>query len=251
MTEEQWLQCRNPHDLLDFFQEASERKLRLFSAACCRRVWSLLIDSRSRKAIDVSERFADGLTPTEDMFSAAREAQTAADELDVAEEPLLGAANAATAATLAIREPTCYDPGFYPADHQLVAETIALVGLGGDKVAKLYLDPEITNDFSKKVHEEKAIQIRFLHDIFGNPYRSVTADPSWLSWNDGAISRLVQPIYEERILPAGTLDSARLLILADALEEAGCTDQQILTHLRSGGEHYRGCWVIDLLLSKQ
>jgi hypothetical protein len=72
-----------------------------------------------------------------------------------------------------------------------------------------------------------------------------------LAWNDGTILRLAQAAYEDPILPAGTLDNTRLLILADALEEAGCTDEQILTHLRSGGEHYRGCWVIDLLLGKQ
>jgi hypothetical protein len=55
----------------------------------------------------------------------------------------------------------------------------------------------------------------------------------------------------DRILPDGTLDNTRLLILADALEETGYTDEQILTHLRGGGDHYRGCWVIELLLGKQ
>jgi hypothetical protein len=90
-----------------------------------------------------------------------------------------------------------------------------------------------------------------VREIVGNPFCLPLISPSILAWNDGTIIRLAQTLYENRILPAGTLDNTRLLILADALEEAGCMDEQILTHLRSGGEHYRGCWVIDLLLGKQ
>jgi hypothetical protein len=73
---------------------------------------------------------------------------------------------------------------------------------------------------------------------------------TWLTWNDAAVVCLAQAAYDERILPTGTLDNARLAVLADALEEAGCTDVQILTHLRGGGEHYRGCFVVDALLGK-
>jgi hypothetical protein len=97
---------------------------------------------------------------------------------------------------------------------------------------------------------EQSFQCDLLRDIFGNPFRRIVFCSAWLSWNDSIVVRLAQAAYDDRILPAGTLDNTRLLILADALEEAGCTDEQILTHLRSGGEHYRGCWVIDLLLGK-
>jgi hypothetical protein len=62
--------------------------------------------------------------------------------------------------------------------------------------------------------------------------------------------RLAQAAYEDRHLPAGTLDDTRLLILADALEEAGCSDAAILGHLRGPGPHVRGCWVLDLILGK-
>jgi hypothetical protein len=63
------------------------------------------------------------------------------------------------------------------------------------------------------------------------------------------VVRLAQATYEERHLPEGTLDNTRLLILADALEEAGCTDTDILCHLRGPGPHVRGCWVADLVRS--
>jgi hypothetical protein len=61
---------------------------------------------------------------------------------------------------------------------------------------------------------------------------------------------LAQAAYDQRELPAGHLDRARLAILADALEEAGCTDQTILGHLRGPGPHVRGCWAVDLILGK-
>ena len=56
--------------------------------------------------------------------------------------------------------------------------------------------------------------------------------------------------YEVRTLPAGTLDPDRLAILADALEDAGCTNADVLDHCRGAGPHVRGCWVVDLLLGK-
>jgi hypothetical protein len=70
-----------------------------------------------------------------------------------------------------------------------------------------------------------------------------------LSWNDGCVARLARAAYDDR-LPEGGLDPARLAVLADALEEAGCRDADILGHCRSGGEHFRGCWLVDLLLGK-
>jgi hypothetical protein len=56
---------------------------------------------------------------------------------------------------------------------------------------------------------------------------------------------------DERVLPAGHLDNDRLAILADALEDAGCTDQAILGHLRGPGHHVRGCWAVDALLGRK
>jgi hypothetical protein len=61
--------------------------------------------------------------------------------------------------------------------------------------------------------------------------------------NNAAIPKLAQPIYDERAFD-------RLPLLADALVAAGCTNEEILAHCRSGGEHVRGCWVVDLILGK-
>jgi hypothetical protein len=94
---------------------------------------------------------------------------------------------------------------------------------------------------------ERIRQAALLRDILGNPFRPATIEPAWRTPDVVAHAQL---IYNERHLPAGTLDNARLAVLADALEEAGCQDVQILWHLRSGGDHVRGCWVLDLLLGK-
>jgi hypothetical protein len=96
--------------------------------------------------------------------------------------------------------------------------------------------------------DEKSAQSNLVRDIFGNPFRRVTVSPFVQKWNDSVVIRLAQAAYEEQHLPAGTLDSSRLAILADALEEAGCTDADILGHLRGPGPHVRGCWPVDLCL---
>jgi hypothetical protein len=72
----------------------------------------------------------------------------------------------------------------------------------------------------------------------------VPLHPSWLRWDDGTIPKLAQAIYDERAFD-------HLPVLADALEEAGCANADILAHCRGPGEHVRGCWVVDLLLGKE
>ncbi len=89
--------------------------------------------------------------------------------------------------------------------------------------------------------------IELLRDIFGNPFRPVALDRAWLT---STVTMLAQAAYEDRRLPAGTLDPDRLAILADALEDAGCTDEAILSHCRNPGRHGRGCWPVDLLLER-
>jgi hypothetical protein len=85
-----------------------------------------------------------------------------------------------------------------------------------------------------------AEQCHFLRDIFGNPFRSITFSTAWCT--DTAIARARQ-MYESR-------DFAAMPILADALQDAGCDNDDILDHCRRPGEHVRGCWAVDLVLGK-
>jgi hypothetical protein len=80
-----------------------------------------------------------------------------------------------------------------------------------------------------------------LHDIFGNPFRPVTFSPAWRTYNALA---LAQQMYDSR-------DFSVVPILADALQDAGCDNEDILNHCRdAGAAHVRGCWVVDLVLGK-
>jgi hypothetical protein len=91
---------------------------------------------------------------------------------------------------------------------------------------------------------EQAVQCQLLRDIFGpTPFKVVPLDQTILKWNNGTVVKTAQSIYDDRAFD-------RLPILADALEEANCTDAEILTHCRGAGPHVRGCWFVDLILGK-
>jgi hypothetical protein len=95
-----------------------------------------------------------------------------------------------------------------------------------------------------------AAQAALLREIIGNPRRRVHADEAWLRWDGGTVPKLARLAYEERSLPGGALAPARLAVLADALEEAGCAEEALLSHCRQPGPHVRGCWAVDLLLGQ-
>jgi hypothetical protein len=95
--------------------------------------------------------------------------------------------------------------------------------------------------------QERRSECHLVREVFGNPFRPVSLSPTWRT---PQVVALAQADYEQRELPAGTLDPARLAVLADALEEAGCDQADLLGHLRGPGPHVRGCWAVDLLLGK-
>jgi hypothetical protein len=82
---------------------------------------------------------------------------------------------------------------------------------------------------------------RLVRDVFGNPFRPVLFDPAWVTSN---VLSLARTAYEETSFD-------KLPLLANALEEVGCTTSDFLAHCREPGPHVRGCWVVDLVLGKQ
>ncbi|HEY7315564.1 MAG TPA: hypothetical protein VH643_39915 [Gemmataceae bacterium] len=99
-------------------------------------------------------------------------------------------------------------------------------------------------DAARSLQPFGAAQAALLRDICGPlPFRPTTLDSAWLSWHGGLLASIAWQMYDSR-------DFADMPVLADALEEAGCQNQDILSHCRSGGDHVRGCWVIDALLGK-
>jgi hypothetical protein len=82
-----------------------------------------------------------------------------------------------------------------------------------------------------------------LRDLFGNPFRPARLDRAVRAWDGGTLGRLARVLYEEG-------QFGDLPVLADALEDAGCTDETVLGHCRAPGGHVRGCWVLDLLVER-
>jgi len=87
---------------------------------------------------------------------------------------------------------------------------------------------------------ELVAQSAMLRDVFGNPFRPVTFDSGWRTTT---AHQLAQGMYDSR-------DFLTMPILADALQDAGCENDDILDHCRGPGPHVRGCWVVDLVLDK-
>jgi hypothetical protein len=242
MTEAEWLTCTDPQPMLRFLRgQSSERKLRLFAVACCRRLGEFLLDERVRSAVEVAERFADGTVGQEAREDAKNEADEAALELldDVEERRIVksyafwSAARAAHAAVC-----TAADP-----DGPL-AERAAEVAAAG---VECYVRDELhdSENAPAALQAEKVTQAELVRDLFGPlPFRTVTINPLWLAWNGGTVVKLAQGIYDDRGFD-------RLPVLADALEEASCTDPDLLGHCREPGPHVRGCWILDRLLGKE
>jgi hypothetical protein len=232
MTEAEWLACTDPELMLESLRgEASDRKLRLFTVACCRRIWHLLDDGRSREAVVIAERFADGM-------AGERERAIAADRARAVDPSERG--NAAFAAYMAVEINS-------PPDHPDAALGLAFEAYS----AAAYADPrEVERRLADgnllyfPVPSVRAAHCQFLRDLFGNPFRPAAIDRSWLTWNDGTVLGLARGIYDDR-------GYDRMPILGDALGNAGCGEESILDHCRSAAEHVRGCWVIDLLLGKE
>jgi hypothetical protein len=238
MTEQEWLQATNPTQMLEFLRGmTSDRKLRLLAVACCRRIWHHLTDPRSRRAVEMAERYADGLTTSQaEMNSVEQSATQAGIELHEA-----GLREAAMAAGLASHSVNVRWGAFFAAKMVVAfAPGLPVLGLERDSLDL----PEVQESVRPKVRQGLLNQADLLRDVSGPlPFHSIVVDPAWLTWHGGLLVSMAQKMYDSR-------DFADMSVLADALEEAGCTNPDILAHCRSGGEHVRGCWVIDALLGK-
>lgn len=164
---------------------------------------------RSRHAVEVAERFADGRADETEREAARRSS-------DIGRTAGLGGTTTFPASRVA-HECTDLKPW--------VAATEA-----GRRAAT-----------AGNWKRERREQARLLRCVVGNPFRMVTADPGWLT---STVLALATGIYEDRAFDC-------LPILADALQDAGCEDEGVLTHCRAEAVHARGCWVLDALLGKQ
>jgi hypothetical protein len=283
MTEANWLNSTDPAAMLAFVRSTgklSERKARLFAVACCRGIWHLLTDQRSREAVEAAERYADGQlsrVPFAFFREAAGAARRAARCAELSAEveanfrlaPEYRAACVELYAACAACAAVSVSAGIHPFDwdgrehEHATAQSSAegsrychdWAGLAHVEAERLTLRGTSRHWASRwggpESRAEPAEPASLLREILGpRPFRTVNIFPSVRMWNDGTVVRLAQAAYAERSLPSGHLDRARLAVLADALEDAGSTDAELLAHLRGPGPHVRGCVAVDAILGR-
>ncbi|HEX4608486.1 MAG TPA: Imm51 family immunity protein [Urbifossiella sp.] len=227
LTHADWLAASDPYPLLDLLRARTRcrtdpRRLHLFAAACCREAWHLLTDERSRRGIEVAERYADGLASDAELSAAHAAAYAVA--LPQRKDPFKDAGWAVSFATMPDSAGCVYDK---------VAWALA------KEVSK---KKEVREAHRAATHARQADLVR---DLFGNPFRPVKPDPAFQTPDLVALARAA---YDDRVSPAGGLNPVRIAALADALEGVA---PELAGHLRSGESHARGCWAVDAVLGRE
>jgi hypothetical protein len=248
MCEALWEMCRVPERMAGTLGGVgSPRKLRLLACALARHApfapdgltvydllpefhWSVglptLAVADCRAVVTAAERQADGQAEPDEWAAAATQARYAvwsaeADTFRYDSETYPGSYFRYAAASL-LEHTTETDPA------RQARYMFAYRRYGDRGLAAFH-----------PVHGAAAC--RLTRDVFGNPFRPVTFDPTWRTADALGLARAA---YEDRAFE-------RLPMLADALMDAGCADEDILSHCRGGGPHVRGCWVVDLVLGKE
>src|SRR5262245_42697585 len=198
MTEAEWLSSVDCDRMLAFLQTrtVSDRKARLFACACCRNIWDILTDESSRKAVEAAELFADGRIRD-------RERALARNAPGVWVEAKLAAARNGNV--------------IHQADRCALYVRISVANAWSQKCHREGDHAGATTAHYAGIASEEAAQSALAREVFGNPFRVPVISSAVLAWNDGTVPKLAEAIYEERAFD-------RMPILADALEDAGCTD---------------------------
>ncbi len=198
--------------------KVSARKLRLLAASNCRLIWDLIPRRDCKKAVEVAEAFADG--------EATKKAMTEM-RAELRQIPVQRFAYWQTRAFGA-----CFD-----VVHDKIASRVFGIFVDVAGAALMRKLPEWDYD------EMQEIQLSRLLDVVGPlPFRKTKLQPNWLT---DTVTILARTMYDSR-------DFGAMPILADALQDAGCDNDEILIHCRDPKQHHcRGCWVVDLILGKE
>jgi hypothetical protein len=211
MNEQKWLSADTLMPLLKIIRRRmSPRKRILLATAICRSI-ARLLDPRCLQALEMAEECVDGRL---NQMNEARELANAARRDYVVLNPQVAEAYQAV------------EDALHPDTFLLACQE-----------AK-----EAAGDFDEHCWLDS---IAIARCIAGNPFRPFRLDSAFRTSTVLAIARAA---YDQRAMPSGELDNARLAILADALEEAGVSDQNVLRHLRGPGPHVRGCFAVDAIL---
>jgi len=235
MTEEIWLGPAMPTILLGFVSDKTTgRKLRLFAVAVCRVLERAVSEDCLIDAVQDCEQFADGFLQKEDLAHTR--------------EMLRRSKRDYLALKFGIVDQGFENPHSRGRLPKAANDWISIWNIHESCIA-----PEPRNAARdvlwRSISTIRTMPIRdvstsvtgtILRDIFGNPFRPIAIDPRWLT---STVVDLASAIYQEKAFD-------RMPILADALMDAGCDNEEIIAHCRGEGPHVRGCWAVDLLLGK-
>ena len=221
MTDNEWYLCGTKEPMLRYLRDRgllSNRKQVLLACASIGPAFS------QEPYYQLAARFVDGLATTADLDAAQAALQREADD----------------------------DPNFWDRCHTTHADEVFLrqnllkIACGKESILEIDTGGLSSNPFSPSEFSEPqaCVGVVLLHELFGNPFRTVTLNPEWLSRNKNAGLNLAKRIYEEA-------NFALMPALATALANAGCDNSYIFDHCRRSVLHTRGCWVLDLLLGKE
>lgn len=219
MSVEVWQAATHPYEMIYFKECRDDRKRRLVSCACTRAVLKFLPSEPFVEAVEFAERMADGHKDDKLWGEVRKRLRAASKQLD--NEPAHHAAGAVLACT----------------EKQFMSFKMAIESAS---FAESCLDRSRWDETGEQVART---QCDYVRDIFGDPFAPIAPDPDWSKWSDGTVPRLAEEVYESRSYEA-------IPILGDALQDAGCDNQDVLNHCYQGGPHVRGCWVVDLFRPK-
>jgi hypothetical protein len=247
MTEAEWRACCDPEPMLRALgRRVSKRKMLLFACACVRRLWGTIPESHLRRVVEVAELVADKQATRQ----AADEVRAHFRERGGDAPPYLNdkigghAYSALEQLAMAMTKP------FVPSV-TLQAEYVISSVRGGVAYRAFHSSgykrgSEPANEtppWLEAESAERSAQALLLRDLIHSPSTIPVCETAWQEWNNGTIRNLARAIYDDRSFDG-------LAIVADALEDSGCTNADVLNHCRDGGVHVRGCWVVDLVLGK-
>ena len=209
MTEEEWLTATDPVSMLRYLREkATNRQMRLFLVACARLVWDRVPDvGEMKEAVEVAECYADGSGTAE----------------------LLGEFRRRFYGYL-MRGATPEQREWVRNSDKTPIFTLVRMTVYTDQMLHSLPANENWRDIIRSYHPKFP---GILRDVFGNPFRPATLNPSHVT---PTVTALARQMYD-------TQDFTAMPILADALEDAGCQDAEVLRHCREGTVHSKGCWV--------
>jgi hypothetical protein len=216
--------------MLDFIlARVGPRKRWLLACGLVRQIWDQLRDHRSKEAVEAAERRADGQATDDELHGAWVAA------LDAHFRANWDATLAAHCAVRVLRPDESHLRDLLRDARKVLARKPAL-----ERARSIgWRHSEGTPLHARAVAGRQ--QVGLFHELFGNPFRPLRLDPTWRRWHDGVVDRLARGVYQEQRF-------SDMPVLGDALEDAGCEDDDVLHHCRAPLLHVRGCHVLDAIL---